>query len=186
MQSASCARRSTCPAAASTAGRTRPTSTPGASRSIIAMPVAGGSLSGGVQLFTPAQAGLHPSNKSSGEKLHGVLTSDFDLNALSTTDLDMRLSAAMVTVGQSKLGRTAFGANLRGGALALSVGEAQVYGGIAKGSIGMATVEPRGRVRVSALSPSKDSDSSTIATKAINTPAVATESCCVRNRSIKA
>jgi AsmA protein len=50
----------------------------------------------------------------------------------------MRLSAAGVTVGSSKLGRTAFGANLRGGALALSVGEAQVYGGIAKGSFGIA------------------------------------------------
>jgi AsmA protein len=62
----------------------------------------------------------------------------FDLNSLSTTDLDMRLSAARVTVGSSKLGRTAFGANLRGGALALSVGEAQVYGGIAKGSFGVA------------------------------------------------
>jgi AsmA protein len=62
----------------------------------------------------------------------------FDLNALSTTDLDMRLSAARVTVGSSKLGRTALGANLRGGALALSVAEAQVYGGIAKGSIGIA------------------------------------------------
>jgi len=62
----------------------------------------------------------------------------FDLNALSSTDLDMRLSAARVTVGPSKLGRTAFGANLRGGALALSVGEAQVYGGIAKGSFGVA------------------------------------------------
>src|SRR6202522_3855346 len=44
----------------------------------------------------------------------------FDLNSLSTTDLDMRLSAAKVTVGSSKLGRTALGANLRGGALALS------------------------------------------------------------------
>ena len=43
----------------------------------------------------------------------------FDLNSLSTTDLDMRLSAARVTVGPTKLGRTAFGANLRGGALAL-------------------------------------------------------------------
>jgi AsmA protein len=62
----------------------------------------------------------------------------FDLNSLSTTDLDMRLSAARVTVGSSKLGRTAFGANLRGGALALSVGEAQVYGGIARGSFGIA------------------------------------------------
>src|SRR2546427_10085 len=62
----------------------------------------------------------------------------FDLDSLSTTDLDMRLSAARVTVGSSKLGRTAFGANLRGGALALSVGEAQMYGGIAKGSFGVA------------------------------------------------
>ncbi len=62
----------------------------------------------------------------------------FDLNALSTTDLDMRLSAARVTVGPTKLGRTAFGANLRGGALALSVGEAQIYGGIARGSFGIA------------------------------------------------
>jgi AsmA protein len=62
----------------------------------------------------------------------------FDLNSLSTTDLDMRLSAAQVTVGQSRLGRTALGANLRGGALALSVGEAQMYGGIARGSFGVA------------------------------------------------
>jgi AsmA protein len=62
----------------------------------------------------------------------------FDLNSLSTTDLDMRLSAARVTVGSTRLGRTAVGANLRGGALALSVGEAQIYGGIAKGSFGIA------------------------------------------------
>src|SRR5216684_1786654 len=34
----------------------------------------------------------------------------FDLNALSATDLDMRLSAAKVTVGGTRLGRTALGA----------------------------------------------------------------------------
>ena len=62
----------------------------------------------------------------------------FDLTSLSATDLDMRLSAARVTVGPTKLGRTAFGANLRNGALALSIGEAQMYGGIAKGSFGIA------------------------------------------------
>jgi AsmA protein len=62
----------------------------------------------------------------------------FDLNSLSSTDLDMRLSAARVTVGSTRLGRTALGANLRGGALALSVAEAQIYGGIAKGSFGVA------------------------------------------------
>ena len=50
-----------------------------------------------------------------------------------------------VTVGSTKLGRTAFGANLRGGALALSVGEAQMYGGIAKGSFGIARVRRRRR-----------------------------------------
>ena len=65
----------------------------------------------------------------------------FDLNALSTTDLDMRLSAAKVTVGPTKLGRTALGANLRGGALALSVGEAQMYGGMANGSFGIARTD---------------------------------------------
>jgi AsmA protein len=65
----------------------------------------------------------------------------FDLNALSTTDLDMRLSAAKVTVGSTKLDRTAFGANLRGGALALSVAEAQMYGGVAKGTFGIARAD---------------------------------------------
>jgi AsmA protein len=61
----------------------------------------------------------------------------FDLNAMSSTDLDMRLSAAKVTVGSSVLGRTALGANLRNGTLALSVGEAQMYGGIVRGSFGV-------------------------------------------------
>jgi len=71
----------------------------------------------------------------------------FDLNALSSTDLDMRLSAARVTVGSTKLGRTAFGANLRGGALALSVGEAQVYGGIARGSLSVARADTAADVK---------------------------------------
>jgi AsmA protein len=71
----------------------------------------------------------------------------FDLNALSTTDLDMRLSAAKVTVGPTKLGRTALGANLRNGALALSIGEAQMYGGVAKGSLGIARSDTIADVR---------------------------------------
>jgi AsmA protein len=62
----------------------------------------------------------------------------FDLHSLTTTDLDMRLSAAKVIVGKSTLGRTALGANLRAGTLALSIGEAQMYGGIAKGSFNIA------------------------------------------------
>jgi AsmA protein len=65
----------------------------------------------------------------------------FDLNSLSTTDLDIRLSAARLTVGPTKLGRTAVGANLRNGALALSVAEAQIYGGIARGSFGLSRID---------------------------------------------
>ncbi|MBV9566436.1 MAG: AsmA family protein [Bradyrhizobium sp.] len=72
----------------------------------------------------------------------------FDLNALSATDLDMRLSAARVVVGTTRLGRTAFGANLRGGALALSVGEAQMCGGLARGSFGIARADTMADVKV--------------------------------------
>jgi AsmA protein len=71
----------------------------------------------------------------------------FDLNALLTTDLDVRLSAARVAIGPSRLGRTAFGANLRDGALALSVGEAQIYGGVANGSLSVARIDQNADVK---------------------------------------
>jgi AsmA protein len=61
----------------------------------------------------------------------------FDLRSLANSDIDMRLSAAKLTAGASRLGRTAIGANLRNGTLALSVGEAQMYGGILMGSFGL-------------------------------------------------
>jgi AsmA protein len=62
----------------------------------------------------------------------------FDLSGLAATDLDMRLSAAKVAIGSTRLGRTAIGANLRNGTLALSIGEAQIYSGILKGSLAVA------------------------------------------------
>lgn len=61
----------------------------------------------------------------------------FDLHGFSGLDLDMRLSAARVTIGNTKIGRTALGANLRDGAFTLSIGEAQLYGGLARGSLGI-------------------------------------------------
>ena len=45
----------------------------------------------------------------------------------SDLDLDLRLSAARVTVSTAKLGRTAVAANLRDGRLTLAIGEAQAY-----------------------------------------------------------
>jgi len=65
----------------------------------------------------------------------------FDLKSLAATDLDIRLSAARITAGATRFGRTALGANLRNGTLALSVGEAQVFGGILRGSFGLANTD---------------------------------------------
>ncbi len=71
----------------------------------------------------------------------------FDLRSLSATDIDMRLSAAKITIGSSKLGRTAVGANLRNGALALSIGEAQIYRGIVKGSLGVTSADTNADIK---------------------------------------
>jgi AsmA protein len=57
------------------------------------------------------------------------------VDGLSDFDLDLRLSAARVTVGTARLGRTGAAANLRDGRLTVSVGEAQAYGGVLKGAL---------------------------------------------------
>jgi len=57
-------------------------------------------------------------------------------DGLSGVDLDLRLSAARVTVATAKLGRTAVATNLRSGNLTVAIGESQAFGGIVKGSFG--------------------------------------------------
>jgi len=63
------------------------------------------------------------------------------LDGLSGVDLDLRLSAAEVIMANAKVGRTAIAANLRGGHLTVTVGEAQAYGGVIKGSVTLANYE---------------------------------------------
>ena len=63
------------------------------------------------------------------------------LDGFSGIDLDLRLSAANVIMSNAKIGRTAIGANLRGGHLVVTVGEAQAYGGVIKGSLALANFE---------------------------------------------
>jgi AsmA protein len=60
------------------------------------------------------------------------------LDGLTGVDLDLRLSAARITLGRAKLGRTAVAANLRGGKLLVTVGESQAFGGVLKGSLSLA------------------------------------------------
>lgn len=60
------------------------------------------------------------------------------LDGLTGFDLDLRLSAARITVARAKFGRTAIAANLRSGKLSVTIGESQAYGGILKGSVALA------------------------------------------------
>jgi AsmA protein len=60
------------------------------------------------------------------------------LDGLTGFDLDLRLSAARITLARAKLGRTAVVVNLRGGKLAVTIGEAQAFGGVMKGSLALA------------------------------------------------
>jgi len=63
------------------------------------------------------------------------------LDGLSGMDLDLRLSAAKVVMSNAKIGRTAIAANLRGGQLMVTVGEAQAYSGVIKGSLTLANMD---------------------------------------------
>lgn len=63
------------------------------------------------------------------------------LDGLADYDLDLRLSAASVKIGSAQLGRTAVAANMRDGKLDIMIGESQTFGGIAKGSIGLASAD---------------------------------------------
>jgi AsmA protein len=66
-----------------------------------------------------------------------------DLEGLTANELDLRLSAAKMIIGSAKLGRTAIAANLHNGRMTVTVGESQAFGGVIKGSIGLAA-SPRG------------------------------------------
>jgi AsmA protein len=62
-------------------------------------------------------------------------------DGLSNIDFDLRLSAAKVVMASATLGRTAIGANLRAGHLTVTIGEAQAYGGVIKGSVALANFD---------------------------------------------
>ena len=60
------------------------------------------------------------------------------VEGFSGLDVDLRLSAARVVVSSVKLGRTAVAANLRGNHLSVAVGESEAFGGVVKGTFGLA------------------------------------------------
>ena len=69
------------------------------------------------------------------------------LDGLTGFEIDLRLSAAKVTIGRAKVGRTAVAASLRGGKLLVTVGESQAFNGLIKGSLAIAKSETGADVR---------------------------------------
>jgi AsmA protein len=57
------------------------------------------------------------------------------LDGLTGLDLDLRLSARRISLGNAKLGRTAIAASLRDGRIAITIGESQAFGGLLTGSL---------------------------------------------------
>jgi AsmA protein len=60
------------------------------------------------------------------------------LEGLTGLDVDLRLSAARVSVGNAKLGRTAVTVGVRNGNLTVGIAESQAFGGMARGTFGLA------------------------------------------------
>jgi AsmA protein len=71
-----------------------------------------------------------------------------DLAMLKTLDLDLRLSAGEVRAGDSSIDGVAASALLRGGRLALTVGEAEAWNGTFRASANIAAVPTGAEVRV--------------------------------------
>lgn len=65
-----------------------------------------------------------------------------DLSALGTCDLDLRLSAARVDVGDTALSTVAASAVLSAGRLVLAIGEAHGWGGLLRASLSLAPAAP--------------------------------------------
>jgi AsmA protein len=63
------------------------------------------------------------------------------LDGFGDLNLDLRLSAASIKLGNAQLGRTAVAANMRNGKLDLTVGEAQAFGGTVRGTLGFNVAE---------------------------------------------
>ena len=63
------------------------------------------------------------------------------LDGFNDLGLDLRLSAANIKISSARLGRTAVAATMHDGKLNITIGESQAFGGLAKGTLGLATAD---------------------------------------------
>lgn len=78
---------------------------------------------------------------------HGWDNKPFAFTGLDGMDVDLRLSAARVTIASAKLGRTAVAATLRSGQITVAIGESEAFGGVVKGTVGISKSPPGAGVK---------------------------------------
>jgi AsmA protein len=86
------------------------------------------------------------------------LSEPFDLTALAAIDADIRLSAGSIAVGQAGLGRAAGAVVVRGGRLSLTVGEAEAFAGLLRGTLALALLPEGAELRLDAVARDVDLD----------------------------
>ncbi|HEY2183930.1 MAG TPA: AsmA family protein [Xanthobacteraceae bacterium] len=69
---------------------------------------------------------------------HGWDSKPIALTGFDGVEIDLRLSAARVTIASARLGRTAVAASLRGGHFNMAIGESEAFGGVVRGTVGLA------------------------------------------------
>ena len=69
---------------------------------------------------------------------HGWDSEPIAPQGLDGFEVDLRLSAARVTIASAQLGRTAVAATLRGGHFTVAIGESEAFGGLVNGTVTMA------------------------------------------------
>ncbi|HEY7247861.1 MAG TPA: AsmA family protein [Xanthobacteraceae bacterium] len=69
---------------------------------------------------------------------HGWDSKPIALTGFDRVEIDLRLSAARVVIASAILGRTAVAATLRGGHFNMAIGESEAFGGVVKGTLGLA------------------------------------------------
>jgi AsmA protein len=69
---------------------------------------------------------------------HGWDSKPIALTGLDSVEIDLRVSAARVAIASARLGRTAVAATLRGGHFNMAIGESEAFGGLVKGTLGLA------------------------------------------------
>ncbi|KAA5602513.1 AsmA family protein [Blastochloris sulfoviridis] len=115
-------------------------------------PIVQGTLAAETLTLTPYIVDVAP------RRTGGWNSDRFDTSALTAANADIRLSAGRIVFGQASLGHAAGAVLLRGGRLSLTLGEAEAFDGMLRGTLELASNPEGVELRVDAVASDIDLD----------------------------